>query len=200
VGWHYRLASTPSLTVIVAPRFRPVSSCSWWWLGVLLWWPVAMWTLSSSSSSSSVVLCHSGSFDLHPSSTLRAVARRHGGGKAWLLAPDPPCERVLTVVGDGCWSISSLPRTLTVDTDDPPYEQVLIGRGCYSASMSPIPGTHLVWHRHCSTLLASVIQDEHRPFGMVLAIPYSGCRHHWPMLARFRASMTWQGCKSWRVG
>jgi hypothetical protein len=26
------------LTIIIAPRFHPVSSCLWRWLGVLLWW------------------------------------------------------------------------------------------------------------------------------------------------------------------
>jgi hypothetical protein len=26
---------------------------------------------------------------------------------AWLLAPGPPCERVLTVAGDRCWSAGS---------------------------------------------------------------------------------------------
>ena len=29
-------------------------------------------------------------------------------GGAWLLAPGPPCEQVLTVVGDGCRSAVSL--------------------------------------------------------------------------------------------
>lgn len=47
---------------------------------------------------------------------------------AWPLAPSPPCERVLAVVGDGCWGIASLlPRTLVVDIHNPPYEQALIG-------------------------------------------------------------------------
>jgi hypothetical protein len=54
---------------------------------------------------------------LHPQSILRAVARGHGGavpfivvvegeGWVWLLAPGPPCERVLAAVGDGCWEPS----------------------------------------------------------------------------------------------
>jgi hypothetical protein len=52
------------------------------------------------------------SFDLHPRSTLQAVARRHWGGCCavqcrcggmWLSAPGPPCEQVLAVVGDRCW-------------------------------------------------------------------------------------------------
>lgn len=41
-----------------------------------------------------VVLCRADSFDLHPSSTLLAVARRHGGGEIWLLAPGPPHDQV----------------------------------------------------------------------------------------------------------
>jgi hypothetical protein len=35
--------------------------------------------------------------------------------EAWLLAPGPPCEQVLTVVGDRCWGAVSL-CTLMVDT------------------------------------------------------------------------------------
>ena len=52
------------------------------------------------------------------------------GEGACLLEPGPPCERVLAVVGDGCWgAVSLLPHTLAVDTHDPPYEQVLIDVG-----------------------------------------------------------------------
>jgi hypothetical protein len=69
--------------------------------------------------------------------------------ETWLLAPGPPCEQVLAVVGDRCWGAVSL-CTLTVDTHptsrcsawgvyhivqrccgtrDPPYEQRLVGMG-----------------------------------------------------------------------
>jgi hypothetical protein len=84
------------------------------------------------------------SFYLHPRPTLQAVACRHGGeccttcrrcggGEACLLAPGPPCERVLTVAGDGCWGLSPSPRTLVCavqcrccrSTCDLPHEQLL---------------------------------------------------------------------------
>ena len=31
-----------------------------------------------------------------------------GGGVTWLVAPEPPCEQVLTGVGGGCWCLPSL--------------------------------------------------------------------------------------------
>jgi hypothetical protein len=102
--------------------------------------------------------CCSTSFDLHPRSTLRAVACRHGGGCCavrrrcggpWLLAPGPPCERVLAVVGDGCsGAISLLPRTLVVDTTLRAGARRHGWVPCHSASLLSIPGTvflFLLW-------------------------------------------------------
>jgi hypothetical protein len=106
LGWHGGFASMCPLTVIVAPRFHPVSSCSRQWLGVLLWW----WSLLVG-----------------------------GRGGVWLLAPSPPCEQVLAVVGG--WVLSCLlPHTIAVDTHDPPYEQVLVGMGWVSLSSSSSSG------------------------------------------------------------
>jgi len=45
----------------------------------------------------------------------------------WLLAPGSPCERVLAVMGGGCWVAVSLPHIFAVDTHNPAYEGVLIG-------------------------------------------------------------------------
>jgi hypothetical protein len=56
----------------------------------------------------------------HPQSTLRAAARRHGS-RRWVLvvvvdvmtgqlAPDPPCEQMLTAAGVGCCTLAP-PRT-----------------------------------------------------------------------------------------
>jgi hypothetical protein len=57
----------------------------------------------------------------------------------WLLAPDPPCEQVLAVVGVGCWALASPilrhcpvpcpPSSWPSCTCRPPYEQWLIGMG-----------------------------------------------------------------------
>jgi hypothetical protein len=85
----------------------------------------------------------------------------------WLLTPGPPCERVLAVVGDRSWGVVSLlPRTLAVDTHDPPYEQVLIGMEwvlCCSASSGP--------SRH--RLLAPMVHPTGRCWSSLAG---SGCR------------------------
>ena len=56
------------------------------------------------------------------------------------LAPDPPCEQGLTVVGGGCWgavSSTSSPRTWRCK-QNPPYEQFLIDVGAVSLVVGTI--------------------------------------------------------------
>jgi hypothetical protein len=56
------------------------------------------------------------------------------------LAPDPPCERGLTVVGGGCWgavSSTSSPRTWHCK-QNPPYERLLIDVGAVSLVVGTI--------------------------------------------------------------
>jgi hypothetical protein len=52
------------------------------------------------------------------------------GEVTWPLAPVPPCEQVLTVVGDGCWGIVS--SSLISNTHKPPYEHGARRRGAVS--------------------------------------------------------------------
>jgi hypothetical protein len=112
------------LTIIIAPHFHPVSSCSWQWLGELLWWwqqgasPVllsgCLWCLTPTLTSlhpSRSPCCTATSNSLPSGSQgLHIWDMEWGGGVVGIAvivanqgALTPPCEQWLARldVGDG---------------------------------------------------------------------------------------------------
>ena len=113
----------------IAPRLHPMSSGSRRWLGVLHGG-------GASPSRYRFILCHL-IRTCDPPYEQWLVGMGAGAVPfiviltpegAWLLAPGPPCERVLTVAGDRCWGAISSSQA---------WGWVLH----YSALLSSVPGT-----------------------------------------------------------
>jgi hypothetical protein len=79
------LRQCPPLTVNVAPRFHPVSSCSRLWLGVLLWW----WWRLCGHRRFRVVLCRS----------IRSICTHDPPYEEWLVGMGAGAVPFIIVVG-----------------------------------------------------------------------------------------------------
>jgi hypothetical protein len=111
-----------------APRIHPASSCSQQWWGVLLF---------SSSGLSSAVFSAVDVLLLLVVVVVPLFVVGDRGQRRGRVAPDPPIEQVLSLVGDGCWVIIT------------PFSS------SYSSFQSSLPHFSLPYPPHCASLPTS---------------------------------------------